>query len=64
MYEVFNMGHRLELYIDPKDEATTISIAKSFGIEAKRIGYLESFTDRNKNSVTLKTAHGDFDWKE
>jgi phosphoribosylformylglycinamidine cyclo-ligase len=42
MYQVFNMGHRLELYLDEKYAQTVIDIAKSFNVNAKIIGHVES----------------------
>ena len=35
MFQVFNMGHRLEIYTDAKSAETMIAISKSFGVEAK-----------------------------
>ncbi|MFN4123841.1 MAG: AIR synthase related protein [Flavobacteriales bacterium] len=40
MYKVFNMGHRMELYTDEQTASNMIAIAKSFGLEAKVIGYV------------------------
>ncbi len=57
MYKVFNMGHRLELYV-PKDIAEkVIAIANSFNIEAKIIGRVET---SDKKQVTVKTDKGEF----
>jgi phosphoribosylformylglycinamidine cyclo-ligase len=42
MYKVFNMGHRLEIYIEDKYAKDLISISESFGIEAKIVGRVES----------------------
>ena len=42
MYRVFNMGHRLELYLEPAVVAEVLAIAASLGIEAQQIGYTES----------------------
>jgi len=57
MYKVFNMGHRLELYV-PKEIATqVIAIANSFNIEAKIIGRVEAAA---KKQVTVKTDKGEF----
>ena len=51
MYKTFNMGHRMELYINGRHADSVISLAKSFNIEAKIIG----FTERAKTScLTLK----------
>ena len=41
MYQVFNMGTRLEIYINEKDAATIIGIAKKFGVDAQVIGRVE-----------------------
>ena len=41
MYKVFNMGHRMEIYINPSAAKKTISIANKFGIDAKIIGRVE-----------------------
>ncbi len=42
MYKVFNMGHRMELYIDPDAADSLIQIASEFGVEAQVIGRVES----------------------
>ncbi len=54
MYKVFNMGHRLEIYIGPKFAAQIIKISKSFGIDAQIIGYCEKHT-ANKLTIETKT---------
>jgi len=41
MYQVFNMGHRMELYVDPAAAGEIIDISRSFGVEAQIIGYTE-----------------------
>jgi len=51
MYEVFNMGHRLEFYVDEAIAENIIAISKSYNIEAQVIGRVES---SDANSVTLK----------
>jgi len=57
MYKVFNMGHRMELYVEEQFASQIISISKSFDIEAKIIGHVESF---NRKKVTLKSFAGEF----
>ena len=42
MYKVFNMGHRMELYVAPEDAARIIEISESFGVEAQIIGRVEA----------------------
>ena len=51
MYRVFNMGHRMELYVPENVAQTIIDIAKSFNIDAKIIGHVE---DAEKKSLTVK----------
>lgn len=41
MFQVFNMGHRLEVYLTEKNAAKVIEVAQSFGIDAQIIGYVE-----------------------
>lgn len=55
MYKVFNMGHRMEIYVEPKDAQEIIDISKSFGVDAKIIGRVEKSESK---SVTL-TANGE-----
>lgn len=57
MYKVFNMGHRMEIYLRGQFAQEVIEISNSFGIEAKIIGRVE--TAKTKQ-VTLKTPHGEF----
>ncbi len=46
MYRVFNMGHRMELYVDPEAADEIISISRSFGVDAQIIGRVESAASR------------------
>lgn len=59
MYKVFNMGHRLEFYVNEKTAEHIISISKSFGIDAQIIGRVEPAA---KKQVTLKTSSGVFEY--
>jgi phosphoribosylformylglycinamidine cyclo-ligase len=59
MYKVFNMGHRMELYLDEKYAQDIISIAQSFNMEAQIIGYVEK-SDSKK--VTIKSKVGEFSY--
>ncbi len=54
MYQVFNMGHRLEIYTDENSANTMISIAKNYNIEAQIIGHTESFSSK-KLTINNKT---------
>ena len=59
MYQVFNMGHRMELYTDEKTALQIINISKSFNVDAQIIGRVEKSTDK-KNKLTIKSNHGEF----
>ncbi len=59
MYQVFNCGHRMEVYIDQQFAKTIIDISESFGIDARIVGYVEA-SDIKK--VTVKSPYGDFDY--
>lgn len=59
MYKVFNMGHRMELYV-PKEIATDlIEISKSFKVDAKIIGYCEVSAGKK---LTIKSEFGEFNY--
>ncbi len=59
MYKVFNMGHRLEVYLDPKDAEKVIEISKSFGIDAQIIGRVE---DCDTTRLTINSEFGVFEY--
>ena len=59
MYKVFNMGHRLELYVSPGHAAEIIALANSFDIDAQIIGRVE---DSSKKKLTLTTPNGTFEY--
>ena len=60
MYQVFNMGHRMELYVEENLANTIISISKSFNVEAKIIGRVEASKEK---MVTIKSQFGTFEYK-
>jgi len=53
MYKVFNMGHRMEIYVDPSLSNDIISLSKSFGLDAKVIGFVEN---SHKKKLTIETT--------
>ncbi|MDA3883004.1 MAG: AIR synthase-related protein [Bacteroidales bacterium] len=59
MYKVFNMGHRMELYVPEKIAKSLISISKSYNIDARIIGRCESAHDKK---VTITGEHGSFEY--
>jgi phosphoribosylformylglycinamidine cyclo-ligase len=60
MYQVFNMGHRLEFYVSEQDAAAIIEISKSFNIDAQIIGRVEA---AEKNKVSIHSAYGTFEYE-
>lgn len=57
MYKVFNMGHRLEVYLPQEHANHVISVSKSFGIDAQVIGHVEAFAGKR---VTIRSEAGEF----
>jgi len=57
MYEVFNMGHRMEFYVDETVAKQIISISQSFGVEAQIVGRVEAAT---KKELTIQSPYGTF----
>ena len=58
MYQVFNLGHRLEIYVRPEVAEQVIAISKSFDIDAQIIGRIEE----GKKSLTIKSEYGEFNY--
>ena len=59
MYQVFNMGHRMELYVSPDKAEKIISISDSFNIKAQIVGRVEAAPE---NKLTLETIYGTFNY--
>ena len=57
MYEVFNMGHRMEFYVNETVAQQIISISQSFGVEAQIVGRVEAAT---KKELTIQSPFGTF----
>jgi len=57
MYQVFNMGHRMELYVTETIANTLISISQSFGVDAQVVGRVEAST---KKQLTILSPYGEF----
>jgi len=57
MYQVFNCGHRLELYVKPEIAENIIAIARSFNVDAQIIGHVEA--SQNKK-LTIESEYGTF----
>jgi len=59
MYQVFNMGNRLEFYLPEQHAQTIIDVAKSFNIDAQVIGHV---TASPTNKLTIKSPYGTFEY--
>ena len=59
MYQVFNMGHRLEIYTDGNTADEIISLCDSFSLDAKIIGRVE---ENSANKLTIKSSKGHFNY--
>lgn len=60
MYKVFNMGHRMELYVPAEIAEELIAISQSFGIPAQIIGRVEASAKKN---VTIESPYGSFNYE-
>ncbi|MFN8349912.1 MAG: AIR synthase-related protein [Flavobacteriales bacterium] len=57
MYKVFNMGHRMELYVPAARAAEIIAISAAFGVDARIVGRVEA---AERKQVVIRSAHGEF----
>ena len=66
MYQVFNCGHRMELYVSPEVTEDIIAISKSYNVNAQVVGRVEALDSdlhRNKaNKLTIKSEYGVFEY--
>ena len=59
MYKVFNMGHRMEIYLAEEDAQHIIDVSESFGVRAKIVGSCEAHSGKK---VTIKSEYGTFEY--
>lgn len=59
MYKVFNMGHRMEIYVFPEFADDIIAISKEYGVDAQIIGTCYA---NGSNKLTIKSALGEFEY--
>lgn len=57
MYQVFNMGHRMELYVSEEIAKTIIEISKSFDVDAQIVGRVEASEEKK---LTIRSIYGEF----
>ena len=60
MYKVFNMGHRMEVYVSQEIADSIIEISKSFNVDARIVGRVE---ESNRKRLTIKSPHGEFEYE-
>ena len=61
MYQVFNMGHRMELYVDPAIAEDIIAISESFGVAAQIVGRVEESAAKE---LTITSEFGTFKYSK
>jgi phosphoribosylformylglycinamidine cyclo-ligase len=59
MYKVFNMGHRMEIYVSPEVADSIIALSKSFNIDAQIVGRVEAATTKK---LTIQSPFGTFEY--
>ena len=59
MYKVFNMGHRMEIYLKPELAESIIEISKSFNIDAQIVGHVDAFDGKK---LTIESEYGKFEY--
>ena len=62
MYQVFNMGHRMEICCDESIAKEIINIAKKYNLESKIVGQCEKSSYKNKNQIEIKSEFGSFNY--
>ncbi len=58
MYQVFNMGHRMEIYVSPELAQQVIDISRSFNIDAQVVGHIE----KGQKGLTIQSEYGTFNY--
>ena len=59
MYRVFNMGHRMEIYVDPSTADRVIEISRRFNIDAQIVGHIEPSDHKH---LTIRSEYGEFEY--
>ena len=59
MYQVFNMGHRMEVYVRPEVASQVIAVSKAFNIDAQVVGHIEE----GPRSLTIHSEFGEFNYE-
>mmetsp|Transcript_5844 Transcript_5844/g.17511 ORF Transcript_5844/g.17511 Transcript_5844/m.17511 type:complete len:112 (-) Transcript_5844:1375-1710(-) len=62
MYKVFNMGHRMEIYIDERHAQRIVDIASAFDIKAQVVGHVAEKPESQSRSVQIQSEYGSFNY--
>ncbi|MEM6684964.1 MAG: AIR synthase-related protein, partial [Bacteroidota bacterium] len=60
MYQVFNCGHRMELYVSPEIAEDIIAISKSYNVDAQIVGKVEASEHKK---LTISSVYGTFEYE-
>ena len=64
MFQVFNMGHRMEIYCDETTAQDIIKISKKYNVESKIIGFCQNSPSKHQNLLEIKSEFGSFDYEQ
>ena len=64
MFQVFNMGHRMEIYCDETIAQDIIKISKKYEVESKIIGYCQLSPSKHQNLLEIKSEFGSFNYDQ
>jgi phosphoribosylformylglycinamidine cyclo-ligase len=64
MFQVFNMGHRMEIYCDETIAHDIIKISKKYKVDSKIIGYCQSSPSKHQNLLEIKSEFGSFNYDQ
>jgi phosphoribosylformylglycinamidine cyclo-ligase len=62
MYQVFNCGHRMEIYCDPEIVSELIAISAEFGVDARIVGRVEASGNPDQNEVVIRSGKEEFSY--
>ena len=64
MFQVFNMGHRMEIYCDETTAQDIIKISKKYNVDSKIIGYCQNSPSKHQNLLEIKSEFGSFKYDQ
>jgi len=64
MYQVFNMGHRMEFLTNEETANNIVKIAKKYNVSAKIIGFCEKAPSKSENHLEINSEFGSFNYSK